>query len=368
MTELKEVPFLVALCTYWSWTVLFLVGHVRDILAHLFWRGAHLASGSRDKDKGYAPLRQDYEDFYTRRAYYRVVECFSRPVYGPPDRVMAVALRRTTDVLSQPKETGELRQCINLGSYNYLGFASQVRVLLRVSSAGCTIKGPVNLGWLAWRCRDYGQRYHLCFQDEYCTPRCQDTMEHMGISTCAARVSGGTTPVHVELEESIARFLHKEDAVVIGMGYATNSTIIPVLCRKGDLIVSDALNHSSILRGVRGSGASVKIFKHNNALHLEQVIRQAIAQGQPRTHRPWKRIWVIVEGIYSMEGEVCSFRCFTFGYLCCFRASCLVNAETLGANARSACALRFSVCFGQVQLRLFAMRDVGGLPRVYHGS
>lgn len=110
--------------------------------------------------------------------------------------------------------------------------------------------------------------------------------------------------MHVELEAAVARFLHKEDAVVIGMGYATNSTIIPVLCRKGDLIVSDALNHSSILRGVRGSGASVKIFKHNNALHLEQVLRQAIAQGQPRSHRPWKRIWVILEGIYSMEGEV----------------------------------------------------------------
>lgn len=126
----------------------------------------------------------------------------------------------------------------------------------------------------------------------------------MGISTCAARVSGGTTAVHVELERAIARFLHKEDALVIGMGYATNSTIIPVLCRKGDLIVSDALNHSSILRGVRGSGASVKIFKHNNAQHLERVLRQAIAQGQPRSHRPWRRIWVIVEGIYSMEGEV----------------------------------------------------------------
>lgn len=130
MTELKEVPFLVALCTYWSWTVLFLVGHVRDILARLLWRGAHQGVGGSDDEKGYAPLRQDYEDFYTRRAYYRVVECFSRPVYGPPDRVMPVALRRTTDVLSEPKETGELRQCINLGSYNYLGFASQVKVLI----------------------------------------------------------------------------------------------------------------------------------------------------------------------------------------------------------------------------------------------
>lgn len=123
MSELKEVPLFTALCTYWSWTVLFLVGHVRDALAKWFWRDA----ASKRTERGYAPLRQDYEDFYTRRAYYRVVECFSRPVYGPPDRVINVALRRTSDVTKMPKETGERRKCINLGSYNYLGFASQVR-------------------------------------------------------------------------------------------------------------------------------------------------------------------------------------------------------------------------------------------------
>jgi serine palmitoyltransferase len=121
MSELKEVPFIVALCTYWSWTVLFLIGHVRDALAKCFWERG------KNSEKGYAPLRQDYEDFYTRRVYYRVVECFSRPVCGPPDRVIDVALRRGTDVTKLPKETGELRKCINLGSYNYLGFASQVR-------------------------------------------------------------------------------------------------------------------------------------------------------------------------------------------------------------------------------------------------
>jgi serine palmitoyltransferase len=129
-------------------------------------------------------------------------------------------------------------------------------------------------------------------------------MEQLAVSSCASRVSGGTSSIHTQLEASVAQFLHKEDAIVIGMGYATNSTIIPVLCRKGDLIVSDALNHSSIVRGVRGSGATVKVFKHNNAAHLDRVLRQAIANGQPRTHRPWRKILVVVEGIYSMEGEV----------------------------------------------------------------
>lgn len=141
-------------------------------------------------------------------------------------------------------------------------------------------------------------------QDVYCTPRCQRTMEDLAVSSCASRECGGTSSVHTKLESEVAQFLHKEDAIVIGMGYATNSTIIPALCRKGDLIISDALNHSSIVRGVRGCGAAVKVFKHNNASHLDRVLRQAIANGQPRTHRSWRKILVVVEGIYSMEGEV----------------------------------------------------------------
>jgi serine palmitoyltransferase len=70
------------------------------------------------------------------------------------------------------------------------------------------------------------------------------------------------------------------------------------------LIISDELNHSSIIFGVRLSGASVRVFKHNNMVDLRNVLREAISQGQPRTHRPWKKILVIVEGLYSMEGSI----------------------------------------------------------------
>jgi serine palmitoyltransferase len=57
--------------------------------------------------------------------------------------------------------------------------------------------------------------------------------------------------------------------------------------------------------GARGSGATVKVFKHNDPANLERVLRTSIAQGQPRTHRPWRKIVIFVEGIYSMEGEMC---------------------------------------------------------------
>lgn len=163
------------------------------------------------------------------------------------------------------KLTGKKLRCLNLGSYNYLGFAAQ---------------------------------------DPYCIPRVLDALNSLGCGGCSARADAGTTPPHVELETALAKFLGKEAAITCGMGFATNSAFLPVLAGKGTLVLSDALNHASIVSGVRGSGAKAKMFDHNNPEQLEAVLRTSIAEGQPRTGRPWKKIIIIVEGIYSMEGEV----------------------------------------------------------------
>jgi hypothetical protein len=86
--------------------------------------------------------------------------------------------------------------------------------------------------------------------------------------------------VHDELEREVASFVGKEAALVFGMGFATNSLTLPVLMRgKDSLIISDSLNHASIVAGVRGSGARVKVFRHNEPEHLERVLRAAIAEG-----------------------------------------------------------------------------------------
>lgn len=105
-------------------------------------------------------------------------------------------------------------------------------------------------------------------------------------------------------EALVARFVGQEDALISSMGFATNSTIIPALVSKGCLIISDELNHASIRFGARLSGANVRMFKHNNVKSLESLLREVISQGQPKTHRPWKKILVIVEGLYSMEGTL----------------------------------------------------------------
>ena len=69
--------------------------------------------------------------------------------------------------------------------------------------------------------------------------------------------------MHRELESLVARFVGKPAAMTFGMGFATNATNIPTLVGKGDLIISDELNHASLALGARLSGAKIKVFKHN---------------------------------------------------------------------------------------------------------
>ncbi|KAL5336511.1 pyridoxal phosphate-dependent transferase [Aspergillus crustosus] len=116
----------------------------------------------------------------------------------------------------------------------------------------------------------------------------------------------GSSKLLIEVEEQIARLVGKEAALVFSIGFSTNSTIIPSLVNHGCLILSAELNHASIRFGTRLSGAAIEVFAHNSMASLEGRLRQAISQGQPRTHRPWKKIMVTVEGL-SQWKEQCFF-------------------------------------------------------------
>ncbi|KAL5204419.1 hypothetical protein ABZP36_009290 [Zizania latifolia] len=255
-----RLPYTTALTTLFSYGLLFAFGQLRDFFRKLI-------DWFRAKDvKGYAPICLGLEDFYVRRLYLRIQDCFGRPIASAPDSWFDVVERYSNDSNKTLQRTSNTSRCLNLGSYNYLGFAAA---------------------------------------DEYCTPLVIESLKKYSPSTCSVRVDGGTTKLHTELEELVARFVGKPSAILFGMGYVTNSAIIPCLVGKGGLIISDSLNHNSIVNGARGSGATVRVFQHNSPAHLEEVLREQIACGQPRTHRPWKKIIVIVEGIYSMEGELC---------------------------------------------------------------
>ncbi|KAL6280833.1 hypothetical protein ACE6H2_017714 [Prunus campanulata] len=259
-SKMITIPYLTALSTYFSYGLLFAFGQLRDFFRKIidWWQSGDL--------QGYAPICLGLEDFYIRRLYNRIQDCFGRPISSAPDAWFDVVERYSNDNNKTLKRTTKISRCLNLGSYNYLGFAAS---------------------------------------DEYCTPRAIESLKKFSPSTCSSRVDGGTTTLHKELEECVANFVGKPDAMVTGMGYVTNSAILPVLIGKGGLLISDSLNHNSIVNGARGSGATVRVFQHNTPSHLEKVLREQISEGQPRTHRPWKKIIVIVEGIYSMEGELC---------------------------------------------------------------
>jgi serine palmitoyltransferase len=210
-------------------------------------------------------LVSDFDDFYTRRLYHRIEECWNRPISSCPAPVTTMMIR-SRSAYGQPYEvTGEHRHVLNLGSYNYLGFGDP--------------NSPTREAVFA-------------------------SLERYGISTTSTRVNMGTTLLHAELEEVTARFVGKEAAMIFGMGFGTNSTGIPALAGKGGLIISDSNNHASIAVGARTSGAVIRVFKHNDMRSLEAVLRHAIVSGQPKSHRPWTKILILVEGIYSMEGEM----------------------------------------------------------------
>lgn len=254
------IPYVTALTTYFSYGLLFVFGQIRDLFRKIldWFRSNNL--------QGYAPICLGFEDFYKRRLYLRIQDCFGRPISSAPDAWLDVIERNSNDNNKTLKRTSNISRCLNLGSYNYLGFAAS---------------------------------------DEYCTPRVIESLKKFSPSTCSSRADGGTIMMHNELEKYVANFVGKPAAIVFGMGYVTNSAILPVLISKGGLIISDSLNHSSIVNGARGSGATIRVFQHNTPSHLEEVLREQIAEGQPRTHRPWKKIIVVVEGIYSMEGDLC---------------------------------------------------------------
>src|SRR5258708_17379 len=105
--------------------------------------------------------------------------------------------------------------------------------------------------------------------------------------------------LHAELERRLAAFKRAEASLVFQTGYATNAGLIPQLAGEGDVIVSDELNHGSIIDGVRLSKADRTVYKHAQADHLGKVLRELEA----RTPAP-RRILIITDGVFSMDGDL----------------------------------------------------------------
>ena len=126
-----------------------------------------------------------------------------------------------------------------------------------------------------------------------------DAINTHGAGSGSVRPIAGNMDLHVELERRLAKFKSAEASLVYQTGFAANAGLIPQLAGKGDLIISDELNHGSIIDGVRLSAAERKVYKHSDAGDLARVLDEA-----ERTAPQFRRILIITDGVFSMDGDI----------------------------------------------------------------
>ncbi|NWH16632.1 SPTC2 palmitoyltransferase, partial [Grus americana] len=229
----EETPMLVAVLTYVGYGVLTLFGYLRDFMRQ--WKIEKCQNATeREEQKDFVPLYQDFENFYNRNLYMRIRDSWNRPICSVPGAKVDMMERVSHDYNWTFTYTGKvIKDIINMGSYNYLGFAQKA--------------GP-------------------------CQEAAAKVLSQYGAGVCSTRQEMGNLDKHEELEKLVARFLGVESAMTYGMGFATNSMNIPALVGKGCLILSDELNHASLVLGARLSGATIRIFKHNSKYQMKRKI------------------------------------------------------------------------------------------------
>lgn len=150
------------------------------------------------------------------------------------------------------------REVINLSSNNYLGLANDPRLVEAAIKA----------------------------------------TEKYGAGAGAVRTIIGTLDIHEELEEKLAKFKHTEAVIVFQSGFNCNMGTVSALMTKEDAILSDELNHASIIDGCRLSGAKIIKYKHNDMDDLKRAIKEAKESGL------YKKLMIITDGVFSMDGDI----------------------------------------------------------------
>jgi glycine C-acetyltransferase len=162
---------------------------------------------------------------------------------------------RVLDDEQKPTTTFDSRQVVNLSSNNYLGLTTHP--LLR--------------------------------------ERALEATRTLGVGTGSVRTIAGTMAIHLELEKRLAAFKQTEAVVVFQSGFAANAGTVSAILTKDDVVVSDELNHASIVDGSRLSRATIKVFPHKNV-----AAARAILASLPATQRKL----LITDGVFSMDGDL----------------------------------------------------------------
>jgi len=126
-----------------------------------------------------------------------------------------------------------------------------------------------------------------------------EATEKYGAGAGSDRSIAGNMTLHEELDRRLAKFKNAPASLTFQTGFMANEGVIPQLCGRGDLFVSDALNHGSIIDGVRLTHADRAIFKHKDTEDLARVMEEA------EKHQPsYKHIWILTDGVFSMDGDL----------------------------------------------------------------
>jgi glycine C-acetyltransferase len=163
---------------------------------------------------------------------------------------------RTLEGMTGARARFDGREVINLASNNYLGLASHPRMNRAAADAAL----------------------------------------RLGAGSGAVRTIAGTMSLHHELEERFAAFKHAESALMFQSGFTANAGTVAAILSKEDVIVSDRLNHASIIDGARLSRAEIAVFDHRDADHADRLLTE--------TARPGRRQLLITDGVFSMDGDI----------------------------------------------------------------
>jgi glycine C-acetyltransferase len=120
-------------------------------------------------------------------------------------------------------------------------------------------------------------------------------IEQYGVGSGSVRTIAGTMSLHVELEEKLARFKHTEASLTFQSGYATNLGVISALMLPEDIIISDELNHASIIDGIRLNKTPRKVYPHKDMAGLRRVLEES---------RGASKVMVVTDGVFSMDGDI----------------------------------------------------------------
>ena len=123
-----------------------------------------------------------------------------------------------------------------------------------------------------------------------------DAVRKYGAGAGAVRTIAGTMTLHMELEEQIAKFKGTEACVVFQSGFTANAGTVSAILGKEDLIISDELNHASIIDGCRLSRATIKVFKHKDVADCERICKET-------ENWPGHKL-LITDGVFSMDGDI----------------------------------------------------------------